>query len=217
MTTYQRLMKARLALQATKLSKSGHNKFAGYEYFELADFLPTCQKLLFDNGLAAVVSFGRELATLTVVDIEKPAENPIVFTSPMSSAALKGCHEIQNLGAVETYLRRYLYVTAFEIVEHDALDATTGNETAMPKKQTPPKPAATPAPAPVAESPADPQQIAELAAISMDTEDNKLIERALAKFNRKSITEFTKTEAARTLRFIENEKAAAKKTKETNA
>jgi hypothetical protein len=44
----------------------------------------------------------------------------------MSSAALKGCHDVQNLGAVQTYLRRYLWTNAFEIVEHDALDATTG-------------------------------------------------------------------------------------------
>jgi hypothetical protein len=44
----------------------------------------------------------------------------------MGSAALKGCHEVQNIGAVETYQRRYLWVSAMEIVEHDALDATTG-------------------------------------------------------------------------------------------
>ncbi len=30
------------------------------------------------------------------------------------------------MGAVETYQRRYLWVAALEIVEHDALDATTG-------------------------------------------------------------------------------------------
>jgi hypothetical protein len=46
----------------------------------------------------------------------------------MGSAALKGCHEVQNIGAVETYQRRYLWVTAMEIVEHDALDATNGKE-----------------------------------------------------------------------------------------
>ena len=44
----------------------------------------------------------------------------------MSEAALKGCHAVQNLGAVQTYLRRYLWTTALEIVEHDAIDATTG-------------------------------------------------------------------------------------------
>jgi hypothetical protein len=44
----------------------------------------------------------------------------------MGSAALKGCHEVQNIGAVETYQRRYLWVTALEIVEHDALDSSEG-------------------------------------------------------------------------------------------
>ena len=44
----------------------------------------------------------------------------------MSSAALKGCHEVQNLGAVQTYIRRYLWVTALEIVEHDAIDSSPG-------------------------------------------------------------------------------------------
>lgn len=42
----------------------------------------------------------------------------------MGSAALKGVHEVQNIGAVETYQRRYLWVAALEIVEHDALDET---------------------------------------------------------------------------------------------
>jgi hypothetical protein len=52
----------------------------------------------------------------------------------MSSAALKGCHEVQNLGAVQTYLRRYLWVAALEIVEHDAIDASEGAQsTADPK------------------------------------------------------------------------------------
>jgi hypothetical protein len=35
---------------------------------------------------------------------------------------------VQNLGAVQTYLRRYLWTNCFELVEHDALDATTGME-----------------------------------------------------------------------------------------
>jgi hypothetical protein len=57
----------------------------------------------------------------------------------MSSAELKGCHAVQNLGAVQTYLRRYLWTTAFELVEHDALDATTGSPEAKPKPKAEPK------------------------------------------------------------------------------
>lgn len=126
MSVYGKLQKARIMLQGTKLTKSGKNKFAGYEYFELADFLPTVQKICNDVGLCGVVSFTEHMAYLQLNDIEDGTS--IMFSSPMSSAALKGCHDVQNLGAVISYLRRYLWVNAFEIVEHDALDATTGKE-----------------------------------------------------------------------------------------
>jgi len=126
MSVYGKLQKARIMLQGTKLTKSGKNKFAGYEYFELADFLPTIQKICNDVGLCGVVSFNKDMAYLQINDTEDGTS--VMFTAPMSSAALKGCHDVQNLGAVISYLRRYLWVNAFEIVEHDALDATTGKE-----------------------------------------------------------------------------------------
>ena len=126
-------MKARIKLQNTKLNKSGHNKFAGYKYFELGDFLPTVQNIFIELGLCGVVSYTQDLATLTIADMT--SDSTIVITSPMGSAALKGCHEVQNVGAVETYQRRYLWVTAMEIVEHDVLDAVTGTDTGTPAKK----------------------------------------------------------------------------------
>lgn len=122
MSVHKKLMQARIALQGTKLSKSGKNKFAGYSYFELGDFLPTIQEIFNDIGLCGYVSFGKDLATLTITDVEGGGE--IVITSPMAEANLKGTHPIQNLGAVETYNRRYLWMAAMEIVEHDVLDAS---------------------------------------------------------------------------------------------
>lgn len=123
MSIYHKLQIARIQLQGKDLKKSGNNKFAGYKYFELGDFLPAIQEIFDGLGLCGVVSFGKEEATLTIVDTENTADR-IVIASPMSTAALKGCHEVQNLGAVQTYLRRYLWVTAMEIVEHDALDSS---------------------------------------------------------------------------------------------
>jgi hypothetical protein len=131
MSVYKKLQQARMLLQGTKLTKSGKNKFAGYEYFELGDFLPAIQKICHDVGLCGVVSFNHEMAFLQINDVEDGTS--IMFTSPMSSAALKGCHDVQNLGAVISYLRRYLWVNCFEIVEHDALDATLGKDE-PPKK-----------------------------------------------------------------------------------
>jgi hypothetical protein len=132
MSVHKKLMAARLELQGRKLNKSGHNKFAGYKYFELGDFLPTIQEIFAQQGLCGVVSFLPDVAVLTITDMDDGTY--IHINSPMSSAALKGCHEVQNLGAVQTYLRRYLWVTAMEIVEHDALDATTGAETTNAKQ-----------------------------------------------------------------------------------
>lgn len=127
MSVYKKLQEARIDLQAIPLKKSGKNKFAGYEYFELGDFLPTIQEICLHKGLCGSVTFYTDIAILTITDVDKP-EDKIEFKCPMSSAALKGCHEVQNLGAVQTYLRRYLWTNAFEIVEHDALDATMGKD-----------------------------------------------------------------------------------------
>lgn len=126
MSALSKLNEARKLFHASKLEKTGHNKFAGYKYFELGDFLVPALKNFESLKLSSVVSFGIELATMTITDLE---DNTFVcITSPMSTAALKACHEVQNLGAVQTYIRRYLWVAALEIVEHDAIDASEGAE-----------------------------------------------------------------------------------------
>jgi len=119
---HKKLMAARMSLQEASLKKSGHNKFAGYSYFELGDFIPTINQIFNEVGLCGVVSYDTEIASLTITDTDDGTN--IIITSPMAEANLKGCHPIQNLGAVETYTRRYLWVTAMEIVEHDALDSS---------------------------------------------------------------------------------------------
>jgi hypothetical protein len=126
MDVYKKLSQARTMLRSTELKKSGHNKFAGYNYFELGDFLHPTLDIFDQLGLMSIVSFTKEEAMLSIIDMDGGGE--IVITSPFGSAALKGCHEVQNIGAVETYQRRYLYTAAMEVLEHDALDATTGKD-----------------------------------------------------------------------------------------
>jgi hypothetical protein len=114
-------MEARIKLLSTEMKKSGLNKFAGYSYFELGDFIPHIQTIFNEIGLCGVVSFDSTHATLCITDVEDGTQ--IVVTSPMAEANLKGAHPIQNLGAVESYQRRYLWMTAMEIVEHDIIDS----------------------------------------------------------------------------------------------
>ena len=128
---YIKLMQARIELQGRKLNKSGHNKFAGYYYFELGDFLPVVQEIFAEIGLCSVISYGLSEAWLTITDIDDGSA--IAICSPMADASTKGSLPIQALGSAQTYLRRYLWLTAMEIVEHDALDATTGKEKPAPQ------------------------------------------------------------------------------------
>ena len=122
MKIFKDLAKAKKQFHNTELKKTGYNKFVGYKYFELADFIKPIVEILEENNLVSFVSFGSELATLKVVQVED--QSKIVITSPMSSANLKGCHDVQNLGAVQTYLRRYLYTALFDIIENDILDGS---------------------------------------------------------------------------------------------
>ena len=142
MNVHRKLSTARQRFHSLELKKTGKNTFAGYNYFELGDFLIPALAVFHEVGLGAYVSFFPEAARMTIVNLDDPGDQ-IVITSPMGSAALKGCHEVQNIGAVETYQRRYLWTAALEIVEHDALDATHGKiepeRTANPKTgETPP-------------------------------------------------------------------------------
>ena len=136
MNVFEKLNEARIRFQSANVKKSGKNSFAGYSYYELSDILPAINKLASDLKFTCAVKFEKELATLEFVDIEKPEEK-IIFTSPMSDASLKGCHAVQNLGAVETYLKRYLYQNCFEIVENDALDATMNPNMAIQQQTRP--------------------------------------------------------------------------------
>ena len=124
MSVTKKLMEARIELQKRNLKKSGRNDYSKYNYFELEDFLPTVQEIFHKVGLCGIISYSSDKAVLTIIDTD-PDGGCLEVTSPMADAQLKGATPIQSLGAVHTYLRRYLWVTAMEIVEHDAIDANS--------------------------------------------------------------------------------------------
>ena len=133
MSVYKKLGEAREKFHQLSLKKTGFNKFASYSYFEISDFIIPALSIFQQVGLVGYISFGSELASLTIVDVEQP-DDKLVITSPMSTCEMKGLHEVQRLGAVQTYLRRYLWVAALEIVEHDAIDSSDGAEDKKAKK-----------------------------------------------------------------------------------
>lgn len=125
MSVHSKLNQARIKFHSIPLKKSGHNKFAGYRYFELGDFLVPALKICDEVGISCTISFASDNATMRIVDIEDGSA--IILNSPMADASTKGQLPIQSLGSQHTYLRRYLWMLALEIVEHDAIDAVAGN------------------------------------------------------------------------------------------
>jgi len=119
---YSKLQKARVLLQELPLKKSGFNSFAGFKYFELADFLPSINTIFDNLGLCSVFSISDDMATLRIFDSE--FGGVIHFRSPTAEAGAGKAPPIQALGSQHTYLRRYLMLNALEITEHDAVDAT---------------------------------------------------------------------------------------------
>ncbi len=130
---YLNLAKARVEVQKQCTKKSGLNKFAGFEYFELKDFLTVATNELLKVGLVALFNIKQSINEQGVV-IEEPSltitdgTNKIEFVTPSANANVKGANEIQNLGSKHTYLKRYLYMNALELSEADGVDATIGKD-----------------------------------------------------------------------------------------
>lgn len=129
---YQKLQKARVKLQSVELKKSGYNSFANFKYFELGDFLSTVNTIFFELGLCSVFSIENNEAVMRIVDTEHGGT--IFFRSPVADAVSRVTIDagkspaIQALGSQHTYLRRYLFINAMEITEHDSVDATLGKD-----------------------------------------------------------------------------------------
>lgn len=124
---YEKITNIKSDFLKSNVKKSGRNKFANYTYYELADITPVLIELCKQYGIFTKFSYTKDQATLEIVNIEKPSEREI-YTSPMEELELKGCNKIQALGGSETYSRRYLYMSAFDIIENDMFDAVVSEE-----------------------------------------------------------------------------------------
>ena len=144
---YEKMTAVKTALLGIR--KGGKNDFSHYSYFELGDILPVLTPALQRERLFMQTQFSatEQSAKLVIVDIDN-TESKLEFECRFAECALKGAHEIQNYGAAQTYTRRYLIMTAFDIAEADIVDAGAEKEEKKPErapytkgaKQSPKKP-----------------------------------------------------------------------------
>lgn len=126
MDIYEKLMKARTEFRARDIRKTGQSP-AGFSFFELSDIVPVKEEIFSGLHLCDTIVFTEELATLVLTDWDTGAT--LVFSSPMRYARMADANEVQALGASETYIRRYLYMTVLDLTAKDSMD---GAETPEP-------------------------------------------------------------------------------------
>lgn len=146
------IINIRVKLQNTKIKKSGKNNFAGFDYYELSDFLPKLNELMLEEGVNDVFTIEDEYAKLILIKGEEKQEYKIpfvLFETPYNYKKnkntgeiekIKSMQDIQYLGALNTYYKRYLYLNAFGITDGEIIDSMNNEELAestTEKKQAP--------------------------------------------------------------------------------
>lgn len=134
-----RIIKVRSELQQMGLKKSGYNKHAGFEYYELSDFLPQLNIELQKNDLNDCYTIEDNSAILRIwyQDVFNEYRMPfMLFETPLSSGGKKIMQDIQYLGAINTYYKRYIYKNAYGIVDGEVIDVIVPESTTAQKKET---------------------------------------------------------------------------------
>ena len=136
---YQRLALVREKFASAGITKSGKNIQLKSKYFELDDIVPIAMPLFHEQNLIPMVNFTKDDATMTILDMIDP-QTTIVFTAPMREwLGNSAVTPVQALGATETYMRRYLYQQALDIVEADEMENRPTTAPA-PAPKAPPTP-----------------------------------------------------------------------------
>lgn len=119
------IIKIRVELQNSKLTKSGENKHANFKYYELADFLPRLNELMEKEGVNDIFTIKGVQTILKLVKGEESQEYELPFErfeTPKNRSGQPLMQEIQYLGALNTYYKRYLYLNAFGITDGEVID-----------------------------------------------------------------------------------------------
>lgn len=213
------IISIRVKLQSSKLKKSGKNSFAGFDYFELSDFLPRLNELMLEEGINDLFTIETDInetsvAKLTLLKGQEKQEyrmpfkifdTPLTFKKDKKGEYMKdkegeyiqvpSMQDIQYLGALNTYYKRYLYINAFGITDGDLIDAMDNDGIEKIKQKGNLK--------------ASPKQIEIIAKRYV----GKDLETLLVKNNIDKLEDLPATKASELVKWIINEN---KKMKETN-
>lgn len=141
MSIYEKLSKVQLALMRKDIKKTGFNKFKRYHYYTLDDLMPPCIEECNREGLTFFFNFRNNEAIIRLHEWENPKEGiscglpfPELIT-PDEDTKNKNNVLVQDLGAVVTYLKRYLLINLFDITDVELIDSESNDTASSAKKQ----------------------------------------------------------------------------------
>lgn len=176
------------------IKESGRNNYQKYSYFETKDIFPIireiCKKFKLKTQFNKEMWYEQPVMKLTITDQEDESKEEFVVSIPEINTNDPGKY-MQDVGRVQTYAMRYLYIQAFEIAVPDEIDnkdqTKMGNK---PLKNNAKKVAIKNTPGPTtATAPGN-----EVAAINL-TEINKVLDQTYNNIVVKGGKEFTETAA----------------------
>ena len=115
-----KIQKARNIIKETKIKKAGNNSFSGYDYFT-----PDQVSLLVNNasnevGIIHVFSLHEDdlglFGQLDVYDVDSGCSITSIMRTKMPS--IKSTNETQEMGGCDTYTRRYMLMSMFDIADN---------------------------------------------------------------------------------------------------
>ena len=119
--------------------KTGFNEYSKYLYITPEDLFTPLKPLLLKYGLCLLFNVrrtrdGRNEAVLRVEDFNTDVGR-LIYTMNVGDITLKSANEIQSMGGLRTYCKRYLVMDAFNVVEDsDDLDSKDNTEKGKDKK-----------------------------------------------------------------------------------
>lgn len=124
-----------------ELKESGRNNYQKYNYSELKDIVPLVNKVCEKYKLKRKFDWDveRNVMTLTFIDREDGSTDVSTFPLSLIGGGDPG-KQMQDLGRIQTYARRYLYIQLFDIAVPDEIDNKDQRKVTKQKPASQPKP-----------------------------------------------------------------------------
>ena len=106
-----------------KLTKEGYNNYQKFKYIEAEDLFPIVREVCKKFKLRTKFewAYDRSMLRLTITDQEDGSKSRFIIPVAEVDAKDPGKY-MQDIGRIQTYAMRYLYIQAFELAIPDEID-----------------------------------------------------------------------------------------------